>query len=206
MDELAAASALADYDQGFTRCAVHQQTQRTYAIGTTYAKQPQAGNAVVLLDANLQVIATVEAAVTAGDDPIRDIAVHGDQVIVLTSGNHAKGIGLRLLDLDGLFLRTIVTVQFRTPYALTASHGRVFVVDDDDEIAPAGDDGDDSDDDWEPGKVLHVIDIQSGDILQSVRFNLEGEIATVLVDGDEIYIAGFGADKVVALRFAGAEA
>ena len=202
MDELATVPALADYDHGFRRCAVHQQTQRVYAIG-------EAGfgrDAVVLLGANLQVVATVENIAVAYCEPICDIAVHGDQVIVLTSGNHAKGIGLRLLDLDGLFLRTIVTVQFRTPYALTASHGRVFVVDDDDEIAPAGDDGDDSDDDWEPGKVLHVIDIQSGDILQSVRFNLEGEIATVLVDGDEIYIAGFGADKVVALRFAGAEA
>ena len=73
------------------------------------------------------------------------------------------------------------------------------------DIAPAGDDDDDDDDD-EPGKVLHVIDIQSGDILQSVRFELEGEVTAVLVDGDEIYIAGCGANKVVVLRFAGAEA
>ena len=81
------------------------------------------------------------------------------------------------------------------------------MVDDDDEIAPAaGDDVDGSDHEWEPGKVLHVIDIQSGDILQSVRFESEGEVTTVLVDGDEIYFAGFGADKIVVLRFAGSEA
>ena len=55
------------------------------------------------------------------------------------------------------------------------------------------------------GKLLHVIDIQSGDILQSVRFELEGEPSAILVDGDEIYISGFEADKVVVLRFAGSE-
>ena len=84
------------------------------------------------------------------------------------------------------------------------------MVDDDDEIAPVGDDDDDmflnSDHEWEPGKVLHIIDIQSGDILQSVRFESEREVTSVLVDGDEIYIAGFGADTIVVLRFAGSEA
>ena len=54
--------------------------------------------------------------------------------------------------------------------------------------------------------VLHVIDIHSGDILQQVRVGLVGEIAAVLVDGDEIYIAGFGASEVVVLPFAGSEA
>jgi len=73
------------------------------------------------------------------------------------------------------------------------------------DIAPAGDDDDDDDDD-EPGKVLHVIDIQSGDILQSVRFELRGVPSAIHVDGDEIYIAGFSADKVVVLQFAGSEA
>ena len=32
------------------------------------------------------------------------------------------------------------------------------------------------------------------------------EIAAVLVDGDEIYIAGFGESEVVVLPFAGSEA
>ena len=201
MDELAAVPALTHYGEGFSRCAVHQETQRTYAIvGAGHH------NAVVILDANLQSVATVEFVAAAVYEPIRDVAVHGDQVIVLTSNGHPKGSELRLLDLDGRFLRTIAA-DFLKPYAVTASYGRVLVVDDDDEIAPAGDDDDsDDDDDWEPGKVLHVIDIQSGDILQSVRFELEGEVTAVLVDGDEIYIAGCGANKVVVLRFAGAEA
>ena len=162
------------------------------------------GRSAVVLDANLQVVASIEA-VAAGDGPISDIAVHGDQVIILTGNNHPRGSGLRLLDLDGQFLRSIVAAQFRNPWALTASHGRAFVVDDDDKIGPGIDD-DDSDDDWEPGKVLHVIDIQSGDILQSARFELGGEPSAILVDGDEIYIAGFDAEKAVVLRFAGSEA
>tara|TARA_B100000768_G_scaffold168971_1_gene174244 strand:- start:762 stop:1463 length:702 start_codon:yes stop_codon:yes gene_type:complete len=204
MDELATVPALAEYGRGFRRCAVHQQTQRTYALFGAGQQLVINSIAVVILDANLQVIATVENVAVLGHSPISDIAVHGDQVIVLTNNNQSKNSGLRLLDLDGRFLRTIAAGQFRNPYAVTASHGRAFVVDDD-EIAPASDD-DDSDDDWEPGKVLHVIDIQSGDILQSARFELGGEVTTVLVDGDEVYIAGFGANTVVVLRFAGAEA
>eukprot|EP00964_Phaeocystis_antarctica_P083227 scaffold52343_cov56-Phaeocystis_antarctica.AAC.2 len=83
MDELATVPVLADYDRGFKKCAVHQQTQRTYAIG-----DDEAGNqALVLFGANLQVVAILEA---TGDgpeeedddeyEPIRDVAVHGDQV------------------------------------------------------------------------------------------------------------------------------
>ena len=180
---------------------MHQQTQRTYAIGNG-VDEDEGRNALLLLDANLQVVATVEAVeAMSGDDPIRDLAVHGDQVIVLTGNDHPKGSGLRLLDLDGRFLRTIAAVQFQNPHALAASHGRAFVVDDDD------DDDDRDDDDREPGKVLHVIDIQSGDILQSVRLELGGAVPAILVDGDEIYIASVDADnKVVVLRFAGSEA
>ena len=200
MDELATVPALAEYGRGFRRCAVHQQTQRTYAL---IELEPRI--AVVILDANLQVIATVENDTVLGHSPICDIAVHGDQVIVLTSNNQFKVSGLRLLDVDGRFLRIIAEGQFRNPNAVTASHGRAFVVDDDDEIAPAIDDDDDSDDDWEPGKVLHVIDIQSGGILQSVRFELEGAVTAILVDGDEVYIASYDADRVVVLRFAGSE-
>ena len=42
---------------------------------------------------------------------------------------HPKGPGLRLLDLDGRFLRTIAAGQLRNPQAVAASHGRAFVVD-----------------------------------------------------------------------------
>ena len=202
MDELATVPALADYERGFKRCAVHQQTQRTYALGDDL-DDGEGTDALLLLDANLQVIATVEAAGVAKEhddyDPIRDVAVHGDQVIVLTTDNHPKGSGLRLLDLDGRFLRTIAAGKFYCPQAVAASHGRAFVVDDnevDDEV-----------DDDESGKVLHVIDIQSGHIFQSVRFDLAGVVSAILVDGDEIYISSFyGANEVLVLQFAGSEA
>ena len=55
-------------------------------------------------------------------------------------------------------------------------------------------------------KVLHVIDIQSGDIFQRVCVDLQGEIVAVRVDGDEIFIADCNASKVVMLRYAGSEA
>ena len=191
MDELATVPVLADYDQGFRRCAVHEQTQRTYCLA-------EGRNAVVLLDAHLQVVTTIEAVEATDyydDAPICDLAVHGDQVIVLTSNSHLKGSGLRLLDLDGQFLRTIAAGQFRYPYAVTASHGRAYVIDDD-EV-----------DDDEAGKELHVIDIKSGDIFQSVRFDLVGVVSAILVDGDEIYISSFyGANEVLVLQFAGSEA
>ena len=194
MDELATVPLLADYDRGFAACAVHQQTQRTYAIGDN-----EGGNqALVLLDVNLQVVATVETAVVPEDAdygfrPIRDVAVHGDQVIVLTTNDHAEGSGLRLLDLDGRFLRTLAAGRFRNPQAVTASHGRALVVDEEEGA---------------PGKVLYVIDIQSGDIIQRVGVDLLGgaAVSAVLVDGDEVYIASFGASKVVVLRYAGSEA
>ena len=182
--------------------AVHQQTQRTYAI----AGDADEGNlAVVLLDANLQVVDTVDggdlARDLAGHDGIslviRGVAVDGDQVILLTT-DHDEGSGLQLLDLDCQFLRTIVAGQLgiRDPRAFATSQGRVYLVDDD------------GDDDLASGKVLLVIDIQSGDILQRVGVNLylKGEISAVLVDGDEIFIACYEGNKVVALRYAGSEA
>jgi len=200
MDELATVPALADYARGFMRCAVHQETQWTYAIGDDEAENI----ALVVLDANLQVIATIETTVVPEDfdedeyQPIHDVAVHGDQVIVLTSDDHAEGSGLRLLDLDGRFLRTIAAGQFRNPRAFTASHGRAYVVDEavDDEV-----------DDDDSGKVLHVIDIQSGDILQRVTLDMGGCLScTILVDGDEIYISSYDANEVVVLQLAGSEA
>ena len=66
------------------------------------------------------------------------------------------------------------------------------------------------DDDGVPGvslgKLLHVIDIQSGDILQRVRVDLQGGIAGIRVDGNEIFIADCNASKVAVLRYAGSEA
>ena len=204
MDELATVPVLANYGQGFTRCAVHQQTQRTYAI---INDEDLGRNALVILDANLQYVVTVETTDYMWSHyghygvPIRDVAAHGDQVIILTGNGHAKGSGLRLLDLDGRFLRTIAA-EFRSPYVVTASYGRAFVVDDDDYIAPntiyeyaPG-----------PGKLLHVIDIQSGNFLQSVPFRSAGDVSAIHVDGDEIYIACRGEEKVLVLQFAGSEA
>ena len=60
-------------------------------------------------------------------------------------------------------------------------------------------------------KVLHVIDTQSGDLLQSVTLELTLcapgayliDPSTILVDGDEIYLADYEASTVVVLRFAG---
>ena len=118
MDELATAPALAEYRQGFRRCAVHQQSQRTFAVAMGRGIE---SNAVTILDSHLQVVATVEAAEnTKGECPIRDVAVHGDQVIVLTGDCHPKSPGLRLLDLDGRFLRTIAAGQLRKPQAVAA--------------------------------------------------------------------------------------
>ena len=42
--------------------------------------------------------------------------------------------------------------------------------------------------------------------MQQVRVDLGDEIAAVLVDGDEIYIASWGESEVVVLSFAGSEA
>ena len=55
--------------------------------------------------------------------------------------------------------------------------------------------------------VLHVIEIHSGNILQTESLDLSGpDISSIIVDGDEIYIADFSAAKVIALPFAGSEA
>ena len=66
-------------------------------------------------------------------------------------------------------------------------------------------DDDDVDMDKPDMKVLHVIDIQSGDILQCVRFEMDGEVCCILADGNEIYIAGFDASRVVVFQLAGVE-
>ena len=57
-----------------------------------------------------------------------------------------------------------------------------------------------------PSKVLYIIDIQSGDILQITHLELHGSVSAILVDGDEIYISSFGTSKVVVLQLAGSDA
>ena len=55
--------------------------------------------------------------------------------------------------------------------------------------------------------VLHVIEIHSGNILQTAPLELSGRsISSIIVDGDEIYIASFCEREVVVLPFAGSEA
>ena len=209
MGELATVPVLADYGRGFRKCAVHQQTQRIYAI----AEAHEENQALVLLDPNLRVVATAET--YAGHRPVIDVAVHGDQVFVLTDSHHVEGSGLRLLDLDGRFLRTIAAWRFRNPWAVAVSHGRAFVVDDDDDDDVAYDD-EGTVLHVDVSTVLHVVDIQSGDILQSTRIrNHSGASPTaILVDGDEIYISSYSTDddgfsydeEVVVLQLAGSEA
>ena len=60
------------------------------------------------------------------------------------------------------------------------------------------------DDEDDEALVLHVIEIHSGNILQTMPLEVSGrDISSIIVDGDEIYIADFKANKVIALRFAG---
>ena len=66
-------------------------------------------------------------------------------------------------------------------------------------------DGDDDDDEG-TGKVLYIIDIQSGDIIQRAHIDLKGAITQMIVDGDEIYLSGYTSSKVVVLQLAGSEA
>ena len=169
---------------------MHQQTQRIYAVADAY----EGNQALILLDPDLRVVATAET--YAGHRPVIDVAVHGDQVFVLTDSHHVEGSGLRLLDLDGRFLRTIAAGRFRNPWAVAVSHGRAFVIDGYDE----------DDEEALTNTVLRVIEIHSGSILQTVPLELSGRDNSSIVDGDEIYISDFPANKVTVLRFAGSEA
>ena len=64
--------------------------------------------------------------------------------------------------------------------------------------------------------VLHVVDIQSGDILQStrVRKHSGGSPTAVLVVGDDIYVSSYSTDddgfsydeEIVVLQLAGSQA
>ena len=120
-------------------------------------------------------------------------------MIILT--DYVEGTGLKLLDLDGRFLRTIAAGQFSYPWAVAVSHGKAFVIDMDEE------DKDNEEPFGEPaiGMVLHVIDIQSGVVQQSAYFEYGVEPSAVLVDGDEIYVSSYGSSQVLALQLAGSE-
>ena len=56
---------------------------------------------------------------------------------------------------------------------------------------------------------LHVIDLASGDMVQKLRIpdiaDIGSVISEIMVHDGELYIASFGRDKVVVLRFAGCE-
>ena len=88
------------------------------------------------------------------------------------------------------------------------------MVDDGEEKDEEDEDGEGDDDEGDEARwrvnqraVLHVIEIHSGNILQTAPLELSGRsISSIIVDGDEIYIADFGTDKVIALPFAGSEA
>ena len=63
------------------------------------------------------------------------------------------------------------------------------------------------DDDDDEALVLHVIEIHSGNIFQTIPLEVRGrDISSMIVDGDEIYIAELDANRVIALRIAGSEA
>ena len=55
-------------------------------------------------------------------------------------------------------------------------------------------------------KVLFVIDIQSGDIVQRFRVDLNGGVTAILVEGNELYIADYDDSRIVVLQLAGSEA
>ena len=199
MDELATVPVLADYSKGFRKCAVHQQTQRSYAIGMAEGEDQALVHALVILDPNLQVIDVVEIR-SIDDRGIIDIAVHGDEVIILT--DYVDGTGLKVLDLDGRFLRTIAFGRLVShPWAVAVSNGKAFVIGMDEE------DKDNEEPFGEPpiGMVLHVIDIQSGVVQQSAYFEYGVEPSAVLVDGDHVYVSSYGSSQVLALRLAGSE-
>ena len=126
--------------------------------------------------------------------------MHGDEVIILT--DYVDGTGLKVLDLDGRFLRTIAFGRLVShPWAVAVSNGKAFVIGMDEE------DKDNEEPFGEPpiGMVLHVIDIQSGVVQQSAYFEYGVEPSAVLVDGDHVYVSSYGSSQVLALRLAGSE-
>ena len=204
MAELASAPPPTEFDGGFQCSAVHQPSQRIYAVvGCDDYDDGLCRNAVVVMDANLQITATVEARVGTdldGDEgPIGGIAVLDDTVIVLANHFHPEGTGLRLLDLEGRHTRTICAGRFREPQAITAAHGKIYVIDSVPEQISA------------PEQItsLHVIDSAAGDTLQEIRIGVDPfihrEVASILVHNGEVYVTDFHTGEVIVLRLAGSE-
>ena len=199
------------------QCTGVQCTSRLSGPTLSGRTKTETKRCLALLDASLQIITCVEVTGDVpehphGDyvcEPICDVAVHGDQVIVLASSSHAEGSGLRLLDLDGRFLRTIAAGLFIALHHRRQSWGQLrtggpFVVDD-------GVDAHERTfvvDEAVDYNVLHLIDIQSGDILQSARLRLscEGESLQCLWTATRsILRADRDADDISVLRLAGSE-
>ena len=204
MAQLAFAPAYGEYERGFRVAAVHQSTQCIFALA---GSERGDGNpeALVKMSSDLQVLDVIER--VEGDDSmndsIQDIAVCGDEVIMLTGRSYDDGSGLRILDLDGNHQRTLCSNEFRRPWAMAAADGRIHVVDNDSE-ANAYDDEDH--DEGTVDKILHVIDIQAGSTLQKARIiDLPDEVSDMIVDNNLIYISAFHAGVVSVLRFAGCE-
>ena len=126
-ETVASAPLLDEFPRRFTRCAVHQQTQRLYVVGENH----DGSQALAVLDADLRLLATVE--VESRWRLTRGVAVDGDQVVVLRGCDaDADAVsGLRLLDLDGSLVRTIADGLFIDPQAVAASRGRAYVLDQD---------------------------------------------------------------------------
>ena len=129
-----------------------------------------------------------------GDDnenDVRGIAVHEDTVIISHDDQ------LSVLDLDGKFLRTIQTDVVQ-PQSLAAADGRIYLTE-----QPIDGDVDES-----HAKRLLVIDIETGQIVQTVTpWALDNDevvnLSQVMVDGNEIYLGDYYGNKVHVLRFAG---
>ena len=185
---------------GPSRIALHEPSQRLYAVadGSDAA-------AVMILDANLEEeIATVEEVEADHDEsengPLVDIAVVEGLVIVLANRNHPEGSGLRLLNLEGE-LQGIIRFDDEelSPQAFAAAQGRAYVIVDCQTDANSTEDK----------TFLHVIDLASGDMVQKLRIpdiaDIGSVISEIMVHDGELYIASFGRDKVVVLRFAGCE-
>jgi hypothetical protein len=200
------------------QCTGVQCTSRLSGPTLSGRTKTETKRCLALLDASLQIITCVEVTGDVpehpdGDyvcEPICDVAVHGDQVIVLASSSHAEGSGLRLLDLDGRFLRTIAAGLFIALHHRRQSWGQLrtggpFVVDDGVDAHERTFDVVDEAVDY---NVLHLIDIQSGDILQSARLRLscEGESLQCLWTATRsILRADRDADDISVLRLAGSE-
>ena len=177
----------------FRGVTVHQAIQRAYALTVS---------SIFIVDlATMTLISTILSEDLVEDESeLRCVAVCGDSVIV----SHDNV--LSILDLDGKFVRSIGG-PFIRPNALAAAHGRIYLT----ELHTEEEPFDQRDDDYEPpnvdefyGRRLFVIDVESGQIVQTVTIqpDIRG-VMGILVHDQHIYLSGFYARTVSVLRFAG---